>query len=124
MCGELADEVLCYLFGFQLSSGDQIDKATKRLVKEVHKYDVVRVDRIVSGAFSMEARLPFSDVDFIQACWQIPSDKRLPSLYGHGKYWLRKAFDHWLPPSVLWRIKSAFSDEIISNSETTLLSLI
>lgn len=72
MSSDISDEVLVYLFAFELKNGVQIHKAAKTLVKEVHKYDIVRVDRIVSNACSLEARLPFSDQDYIKACWSVP----------------------------------------------------
>lgn len=90
---DISDEILVYLFAFELANGIQVHKAAKTLVKEVHKYDIVRVDRIVSGACSLEARLPFSDPDYIKACWTVPPHLRHPRVHGNGKYWLRKAFD-------------------------------
>ncbi len=42
----------------------------------------------------------------------IDPEKKL-NTYGKGKYLLRKAFEgDWLPESILWREKAAFSDAV------------
>lgn len=74
-------------------------------------YDVLRADRCIS-ANSIEARVPFGDLDFVRYVMAIDPEKKLNS-YGKGKYLLRKAFEgDWLPPEILWREKAAFSDAV------------
>ena len=76
-------------------------------------YDVLRADRCIS-ANSIEARVPFGDLDFVRYVMAIDPEKKLNS-YGKGKYLLRKAFEgDWLPPEILWREKAAFSRHRIS----------
>ena len=75
-------------------------------------YDVLRADRCIS-VNSLEARVPFGDLDFVRYVMAIdPTKKR--NTYGKGKYLLRHAFehDHILPDSILWREKAAFSDAV------------
>ena len=61
---------------------------------------------------SLEARVPFGDLDFVKYVMAIDPEKKL-NTYGKGKYLLRKAFEgDWLPESILWREKAAFSDAV------------
>lgn len=74
-------------------------------------YDVLRADRCIS-VNSLEARVPFGDLDFVEYVMAI-DPKRKVNTYGKGKYLLRKAFEgDWLPESILWREKAAFSDAV------------
>ncbi len=75
-------------------------------------YDVLRADRCISG-WSMEARVPFGDLDFVEYVMSVdPAWKGNRS--GKGKYLLRRAFqsDALLPDEILWREKAAFSDAV------------
>jgi asparagine synthase (glutamine-hydrolysing) len=62
---------------------------------------------------SLEARVPFGDLDFVEYCMAIDPKKKMNS-YGKGKYLLRHAFerDALIPESILWREKAAFSDAV------------
>ncbi len=75
-------------------------------------YDVLRADRCIS-VNSLEARVPFGDLEFASYCMSIDPEKKL-NRYGKGKYLLRKAFekDALIPESILWREKAAFSDAV------------
>ena len=56
----------------------------------------IRDSRCIS-ANSIEARVPFGDLDFVRYVIAIDPEKKLNS-YGKGKYLLRKAFEgDWLP---------------------------
>ena len=75
------------------------------------RYDVLRADRSIS-VNSLEARVPFGDLDFVRYVMSIDPAKKL-NTYGKGKYLLRKAFEgDWLPEGILWREKAAFSDAV------------
>ena len=52
-------------------------------------YDVLRADRCIS-VNSLEARVPFGDLDFVEYVMSIDPEKKL-NKYGMGKYLLRKA---------------------------------
>ena len=74
-------------------------------------YDVLRADRCIS-VNSMEARVPFGDLDFVKYVMSIDPKKKM-NVYGKGKYLLRKAFEGgYLPDSILYREKAAFSDAV------------
>ena len=114
MVGEGPDEVCSsYLFNYYAPDADSLDKCSQEYVKNLHQYDVRRVDRCVSR-FGLEARVPFLDPEFIREYWAIKPEQRMPTHCNMEKYWLRKAFDdtNILPDVVLWRRKEAFSDGV------------
>jgi asparagine synthase (glutamine-hydrolysing) len=123
LVGEGPDEVCSsYLFNWYAPSAEQLHYAAVEYVKDIHKFDVKRVDRCVS-AFGLEARVPYLDPEFIRAYWEIPAKDRIPQVGGIEKWWLRKSFDvdngpPMLPPDVLWRKKEAFSDGISSTERS------
>ena len=75
-------------------------------------YDVLRADRCISSN-SLEARVPFGDLDFVKYVMSIDPKLKMNS-YNMGKFLLRRAFekDHILPDDILWRQKAAFSDAV------------
>ena len=74
-------------------------------------YDVLRADRCISSN-SLEARVPFGDLDFVKYVLSVDPEKKL-NTYGIGKYLLRHAFEgDYLPPDILYREKAAFSDAV------------
>ena len=75
-------------------------------------YDVLRADRSIS-VNSLEARVPFGDLDFVRYVMSIDPAMKM-NTYSMGKYLLRHAFegDHLLPEHILWRQKAAFSDAV------------
>ena len=74
-------------------------------------YDVLRADRCIS-VNSLEARVPFGDLDFVKYVMNIDPEIKM-NKYGKGKYLLRKAFEgDYLPDEILWREKAAFSDAV------------
>ena len=74
-------------------------------------YDVLRADRCIS-ANSLEARVPFGDLDFVEYVMSIDPAKKM-NVYNKGKYLLRHAFKgDYLPEDILMREKAAFSDAV------------
>ena len=74
-------------------------------------YDVLRADRCIS-VNSLEARVPFGDLDFVRYVMSVDPDKKM-NIYGKGKYLLRHAFEgDYLPYDILYREKAAFSDAV------------
>ena len=75
-------------------------------------YDVLRADRCIS-THSMEARVPFGDIDFVSYVMAIDPEMKM-NKYGKGKYLLRHAFEglDYLPHDLLFREKAAFSDAV------------
>lgn len=111
LTGEISDELFGYKYtDFAPSPEDFQSEAVKR-VSELYMYDVLRADRCIS-VNSMEARVPFGDLDFVKYVMSIDPKMKL-NTYGEGKYLLRRAFEgDWLPQSLLHREKAAFSDAV------------
>jgi len=111
LTGEISDELFGYKYtDFAPNALEFQREATKR-VDELHMYDVLRADRCLA-ANSIEARVPFGDLDFVSYVMAIDPELKL-NHYGQGKYLLRRAFaGDWLPDSILYREKAAFSDAV------------
>ncbi|SDB20112.1 asparagine synthase (glutamine-hydrolysing) [Ruminococcaceae bacterium FB2012] len=112
LTGEISDELFGYKYTDFAPSAEEFQKEAEKRVRELHMYDVLRADRCIS-VNSLEARVPFGDLDFVKYVMSIDPQKKL-NTYGKGKYLLRKAFepDGILPESILWREKAAFSDAV------------
>jgi asparagine synthase (glutamine-hydrolysing) len=82
-------------------------------LSDIHKYDVLRVDRTIS-AFGLEARVPFLCHSFVDIYLSINKSLRQPVKNERmEKNILRKAFDdedNIIPKEILYRKKEAFSD--------------
>ena len=112
LTGEISDELFGYKYTDFAPSDEAFQQEAKKRIEELYMYDVLRADRCIS-VNSLEARVPFGDLDFVKYVMSIdPAMKR--NTYGMGKYLLRRAFekDHLLPDSILWRQKAAFSDAV------------
>ncbi len=112
LTGEISDELFGYKYTDFAPSAEAFQDESKKRVDELHMYDVLRADRCIS-VNSMEARVPFGDLDFVRYVMAIDPEKKL-NRYHMGKYLLRHAFehDHILPDEILWRQKAAFSDAV------------
>jgi asparagine synthase (glutamine-hydrolysing) len=111
LTGEVSDEIFGYKYTDFAPSAHEFQKEAAKRVKELYEYDVLRADRCIS-AHSLEARVPFSDTNFVEYVMSIDPKKKMNS-YGQGKYLLRKAFEgDLLPHSILYREKAAFSDAV------------
>lgn len=119
--GDGSDEVCGgYLYFHYAPNCLEFDKECKRLLRDIHFFDVLRSDRSIS-THGLEARTPFLDKNFVQTYLSIPMSLRDHNVQGVcEKYILRKAFDdkNLLPKEVLWRTKEAFSDGVSSNKES------
>ena len=125
--GDGSDE-LCggYLYMHAAPDAIEFDNECRRLLKDIHAFDVLRSDKCISS-HGLEPRTPFLDRTWVQYYLSIH-----PSLRFHKgnnqceKFLLRSAFSEenyldsngsaLLPKSVLWRTKEAFSDGV---SKTT-----
>ena len=115
--GDGSDE-LCggYLYFHNCPNSLEFDKECKRLLNNIHYFDVLRSDRSISTN-GLEPRTPFLDRTWVQYYLSIDPDIRYhPKHKQCEKFLLRKAFDNdeFLPKSVLWRTKEAFSDGVSS----------
>jgi asparagine synthase (glutamine-hydrolysing) len=111
LTGEISDELFGYKYTDYAPGAAAFQAESQKRIRELYQYDVLRADRCIS-VNSLEARVPFGDLDFVQYVMSIDPAKKM-NTYGKGKYLLRKAFEgDWLPESILWREKAAFSDAV------------
>ncbi|MGE5606626.1 MAG: asparagine synthase B, partial [Bacteroidota bacterium] len=111
LTGEISDELFGYKYTDFAPNGEAFQEEAAKRIRELHMYDVLRADRCISSN-SLEARVPFGDLDFVKYVMSIDPEKKL-NTYGKGKYLLRRAFEgDYLPHSILMREKAAFSDAV------------
>ena len=112
LTGEISDELFGYKYTDFAPDAAAFQKESQKRIRELHIYDVLRADRCIS-VNSLEARVPFGDIDFVKYVMSIDSELKL-NKYGKGKYLLRHAFEEgdYLPEEILWREKAAFSDAV------------
>ncbi len=112
LTGEISDELFCYKYTDFAPSPEEFQRESQKRIRELYMYDVLRADRCIS-VNSLEARVPFGDLDFVRYVMSIDPKLKM-NTYGMGKYLLRHAFerDKLLPDEILWRQKAAFSDAV------------
>jgi asparagine synthase (glutamine-hydrolysing) len=87
----------------------EFDAECRRLVSEIYLFDSLRSDKSIS-CNGLEARTPFLDKAFVQMYLSLPAKLRFTPHC--EKHWLRKSFESYLPPEIIWRTKEAFSDGV------------
>ncbi|XP_046560130.1 LOW QUALITY PROTEIN: asparagine synthetase [glutamine-hydrolyzing]-like [Haliotis rubra] len=115
LSGEGSDELAQgYIYFHKSPSPEAGDEESRRLLKDLYMYDVLRGDR-TTAAWGLEIRVPFLDHQFTSYYLSLPAEDRVPRK-GVEKYLLRSAFDgmNLLPKDILWRPKEAFSDGVSS----------
>ena len=112
LTGEISDELFGYKYTDFAPNAEEFQKESVKRVHELHMYDVLRADRCIS-VNSLEARVPFGDLDFVSYVMSI-NPKLKMNTYNMGKYLLRHAFEDTkcLPDNILFRDKAAFSDAV------------
>ena len=112
LTGEISDELFGYKYTDFAPDAQAFQEESKKRVRELHMYDVLRADRCIS-VNSLEARVPFGDLDFVKYVMAVDPEMKL-NKYGKGKYLLRHAFEggDYLPEDILIREKAAFSDAV------------
>jgi len=119
--GDGADELFGgYLYMYNCLDDIEFDKETRRLLKDIHMFDVLRSDKSISSN-GLEPRTPFLDKTFVNYVLSIPSHVRNHNNFGKPeKYLLRESFDEEqiLPNEILWRKKEAFSDGVSSKGRS------
>jgi asparagine synthase (glutamine-hydrolysing) len=120
--GDGSDE-LCggYLYMKNCPDCIEFDSETRRLLKDIHLFDVLRSDKCISS-HGLEPRTPFLDKTFVNYYLSIPQKLRFESNKIMEKYLLRNSFTienfqdvfgkQILPNEILWRRKEAFSDGV------------
>jgi asparagine synthase (glutamine-hydrolysing) len=119
--GDGSDEVCGgYIYMDYAPNELEFDRETKRLLTDIHKFDVLRSDKSISSN-GLEPRTPFLDRTFVQFYQSIhPSIRHHKKSKQCEKYLLRKAFNdsQLLPEEVLWRKKEAFSDGVSKHTRS------
>lgn len=111
LTGEISDELFGYKYTDFAPSAQEFQREAEKRIRELNMYDVLRADRCIS-VNSLEARVPFGDLDFVHYVMSIDPEKKR-NHYGKGKYLLRRAFEgDYLPTNILYREKAAFSDAV------------
>ncbi len=111
LTGEISDELFGYKYTDFAPSAEEFQRESQKRVRELYMYDVLRADRCISDN-SLEARVPFGDLDFVEYVMSLDPEIKL-NKYNKGKYLLRHAFEgDYLPPDILMREKAAFSDAV------------
>jgi asparagine synthase (glutamine-hydrolysing) len=127
--GDGSDE-LCggYLYMNKAPDNLEFDRESRRLLKDIHAFDVLRSDKSISS-HGLEPRTPFLDRAWIQYYLSIPLNLRNHGEQGQcEKFLLRNAFCELnytnskgmqlLPNNILWRRKEAFSDGVSKYSRS------
>jgi asparagine synthase (glutamine-hydrolysing) len=127
--GDGSDELLGgYLYMNKSPDDIEFDRETRRLLKDIHLFDVLRSDKSISS-HGLEPRTPFLDRSFTNYILSIPAYFRNHKNVGNiEKFLLRTAFtknnflnhdnQQILPDSILWRKKEAFSDGVSSHGRS------
>jgi asparagine synthase (glutamine-hydrolysing) len=127
--GDGSDELLGgYLYMNKCPDDIEFDRETRRLLKDIHLFDVLRSDKSISS-HGLEPRPPFLDISFVNFILSIPAHFR-----NHRnstrieKFILRHSFSkaifkdclgrQILPDAILWRKKEAFSDGVSNHGRS------
>jgi len=128
--GDGSDELLGgYLYMNKCPDDIEFDRETRRLLKDIHSFDVLRSDKCISS-HGLEPRTPFLDKTFVNFILSIPPYFRNHTNCGGliEKQILRNSFhfscfvnhdgNQILPDKILWRKKEAFSDGVSSHGRS------
>jgi asparagine synthase (glutamine-hydrolysing) len=119
--GDGSDELTGgYLYFYKAPNAIEFDSECRRLLQDIHLYDVLRSDKSISS-HGLEPRTPFLDREWVQTYLSVPSEIRFHVKHEVcEKHLLRSMFSNYesndkkplLPYEVLWRTKEAFSDGV------------
>jgi len=119
--GDGADEIeMGYLYFYNAPNEEEAQKDSVRLVRNIHYFDGLRVDRNISY-HGLEARVPFLDKELVRYYLnEVHSGYKMAGFLACEKTLIRSAFEKYdmLPKEVLWRRKEAFSDGVSSEEKS------
>ena len=113
LTGEGSDELWSgYLYFNDCKNSEQLQEENRRILKAVEFVNLQRADRMTM-AFSLEARVPFFDVDNIAVAMKFDPQKKLIFKNNKAnteqyceKYILREMYKDMVSPDILWRTKA------------------
>ncbi len=112
LTGEGADEIFGgYLYFHKAPDAKSLHEETLRKISKLHLYDCLRANKSLA-AWGVEGRVPFLDKEFIDVAMRINPEDKMSKNGRMEKWLLRKAFEEYLPGSVVWRQKEQFSDGV------------
>jgi len=132
--GDGADELFGgYLYMNKCPDDIEFDKETRRLLNDIHLFDVLRSDKSISSN-GLEPRTPFLDRTLVSEVLSIPAYFRNHNNFENHpeKFLLRNAFNDYfkdklgrkvLPYTILSRRKEAFSDGVSSQGRSLFVIL-
>jgi asparagine synthase (glutamine-hydrolysing) len=112
LSGEGADEVFGgYLYFHKAPNAKEFHEETVRKLSKLHLYDCLRANKSLA-AWGVEGRVPFLDKEFLDVAMRINPEEKMIKNGRMEKWVVRKAFEDYLPESVVWRQKEQFSDGV------------
>jgi len=112
LSGEGADEIFGgYLYFHKAPNARAFHEETVRKLSKLHLYDCLRANKSLA-AWGVEGRVPFLDKEFLDVAMRINPEEKMAKNGRMEKWVVRKAFEDYLPESVVWRQKEQFSDGV------------
>ncbi len=112
LSGEGADEIFGgYLYFHKAPNAKAFHEETVRKLSKLHLYDCLRANKSLA-AWGVEGRVPFLDKEFMDVAMRFNPDEKMAKNGRMEKWVVRKAFEDYLPESVVWRQKEQFSDGV------------
>lgn len=108
LSGEGADELFSGYHYLKAINENALHEELVEITSALHNCNLQRLDRMTM-AHSLEGRVPFLDVDFVELSFAVPLDQKIHGAQNIEKWALRKAGEGLLPDEVVWRTKEKFS---------------
>ena len=124
LSGEGADEIFGgYLYFHKAPNTREFHDENVRKLDKLYQYDCLRANKSLM-AWGIEGRVPFLDKEFMDVAMRINPEDKMINGERMEKWILRKAFESYLPKSVVWRQKEQFSDGVGYNWINTLKKVV